>query len=240
MMERRGLEYFKANWSWKGWKTIMDIIKEANASSIEATEIVVGLFSLGCRAMELPTLKKKQVSFTTNKGYITISNLLVQKQKTRELVRDKDNKPIPDSEGNKQYVIMPKKAYRTFTFPQKEPTSKWFTAVYEGIDNDEDFLFPYNQKQQYYRLSLMGAEERGLDSVNKEKWNDYKSEYHSHLFRSLRACEMIRDYPQYRSLPILAKWFGWADLTMPNEYLSLNTTDLIVPKEELSKVNYTY
>jgi integrase len=229
MSEIKDTEWFKAHWSWKGWWQIKKILDETDNG--KQIDIIIGLVKTGCRCGELSSLLKKNIWIDVKKNAIVCSGMLVEKKKTREVIKDINGSPIL-LDGEKQYVIMPKKEYRKFTFPLTEKFSDWFMQIVNAQKDPDKPVFPFNRWQCYYQLALIGARDRGLEHLKEWYKPEYRSQYFPHLFRHLRASQLCAEYSNFRNPQVLQDWFLWSDPKMPNYYIKLSmSAQFVNPKE---------
>jgi integrase len=207
-----------------GWKKIYDTLNSVNDN--DTYNIFLGLIKFGCRAMELPTLKKRQINFNYSKTQIMVQGMLVEKQKEIMYLVDTEGKPLYEN-GKRKYEFKSKKSYRTFPIRKDEPLSKELGDYVSKFKDDEDQIFPYNNyNNMYYKIAKIGM--ILPPGIRATRWNDFKGPWWCHRIRSERACQLIRDlrYDTFR----LQRWFGWTSSDMPEVYSTVMPTDLIEEK----------
>jgi len=223
---RRDTDFFKQHYGgFCGWQSLADTFR--TMEDMHTKIIFMGLFKLGCRAMELPTLTKRQVDVDFSPTQIMIRGMYVEKQKDRIALVDNEGNPLLNEDGKKTYTFVSKEGYRTFPIRKKEPLSAELIRYVNTFENDNDILFPYKYGKMYYKVAMVGAEEGSRD-----EWYKHKGEWWAHRLRSERACQLIRDY-RYDTFR-LKRFFGWASDSMPSVYSDIMPMDLVVEED----VNY--
>ena len=203
--------------------------------SVKQGAIIISLIKTGARSGELSSLLRKNVWIDTKTQHIVCSGMKVEKQRTREVIKDINGKPLLD-QGEKQYVIMPKVATRRFQFPLKERYSRMFMDMVEEQTDSEKPVFPYNRYQCYYNLSTIGAEAKGMEHKNDWWRPEFRSPYFPHLYRHLRASQLCTEYSNYRSNAIaLSNFFGWSDINMALFYINLSLESQQVKDKEIRR-----
>lgn len=226
----RDTQWFKLNCRWKSWKETIGTILD-QCDNINQAKVVISLIKTGSRCGEISSLLKRNVFINRDKNSIVCSAMLVEKKKTREMLRDINNKPIL-IDGERQFSIIPKKEYREFAFPLTEKYNDFFLGFVNEIKDPNKPVFPFNRWQCYYLLSTIGAYEKGL--VHKKDWwmPQYRSPYFPHLFRHYRATQLCSEYSNFRNPIVLKDWFLWSDTKMSDYYIKLSLSDQYVdPKE---------
>lgn len=223
--ERRSIEtvYSTKYRGFCGWPKLFKTIDSIRG--IGTKELFVGIFLTGGRAMEMPTLTRGQVDLDWSDTNILIRAMFVEKQRTREFLKE-DGKFILDEKGNKKYRSISKADYRTFPIRKDNPLTPIFKEYVEKFDDDEDVLFPYKYGQMNYRINLIGV--KLPDGYYKKGWWFYAREYGDwwlHRIRAERACQLRRElrYDQ----PKLMQYFGWKTADMATKYAQMEPIDLV-------------
>ena len=222
---KRTTAYFKQHYGgFCGWDTLAKTFRSID--DFDTQMILLGLFKFGCRAMELPTLRKSQIDFNFSPTQIMVKSMYVEKQKTAITLVDVEGRPLYKGD-RKLFRFEGKEGYRTFPIPKKEPLSVDLEDYVGSFSNDDDILFDYGYDKMYYKICNIGMVIP--PGVWKSKWNEYKGPWWCHRIRSERACELIKDY-HYDTFRLM-KWFGWQSSQMPQVYSDIMSIDLIYDKE---------
>jgi len=223
--ERRSIEtVYRTKYSgFCGWPKLLKTVK--NIRNKETMYLFVGIFLTGGRAMEMPTLVRRQIDLDFSDTDIMVRAMFVEKQRTKEFLKE-DGKFILDEKGNKKYKSIPKVAYRDFPIRRDNPLTPIFEEYVEKFNDDNDTLFPYTYGQMNYRINLIGV---SLPNGYYEKgWWYYAREFGEwwiHRIRAERACQLRRElrYDQQD----LMQYFGWKTSSMASEYATMEPFDLI-------------
>jgi integrase len=229
-MDHRSVETFRLDLGgWKGWKWFNSIY--VKCKTMDQKMILIGLLKTGSRSNELNKLTKEMVDVESYKDHIVIHNQPLEKQKKAIQLIGADGTPLYD--GMKRlYRFEHIDGYRTYSFPKKEMWSKFFLSIVDLAEKPTDLVFPYSYSQIYYRICTIGAELP--EGVPQKDWAYHLGEIFPHELRSIRACQLLRDY-RYNNQQ-LRKFFGWAeDSPMPDHYMELSVEDLIPPPELMPK-----
>lgn len=217
---RRNTTTFKIDYGgFCGWSKVQKIIKDID--DVDTKNIFMGLLKTGCRAMELPTLKKRHFNLNFSDTQIMVQGMYVEKQKDAIPLIDDNGNPILKN-GKRTYTFESKEGYRTFPIRKDEPLSTELIDYVKKTPNDNDVLFPYTYGQIYYRIAMI---QNTLPGGTRPDWYNFKGPWWPHRIRSERACQLIRDlhYDIFR----LKKWFGWSSSQMPELYGGMVPMDLI-------------
>jgi len=206
-----------------GWKTLCRTME--GITNEDGRIIFNGIFQLGCRALELPTLHRRQVDLDSDDECIWIRSMEVEKHRAKEYI---DN--VEESQGRHIYkdakgmfILLPTVKHRTFPIMKDNPLSKIFIDHVEKI-SPEDKIYPYTYGQISYRICLIDTT---LPQGYYEKgWWYCRGPWWPHRIRAERACQLRRDY-KYDAYS-LKKFFGWATTRMPDVYVDMLPLDLKV------------
>lgn len=221
---RRGIKttYAELYRGFCGWPKIRHVLSGLN----DITKIIfVGIFLLGARAMELPTLTRDQVELNYDEFNIMIHGMLVEKQRYKKFLKDDQDKFILDERNRRKFRMISKKDYRDFPIRKDTPLSQIFIDYVEEFDGD-DILFPFTYGQISYRINLMGV--NLPQGYYKKGWWYYAREFGEwwpHRIRAERACQLRRElrYDQQD----LMDFFGWKTIDMALLYTKMEPLDLI-------------
>jgi len=202
---------FKSYGGFCGWNKILKTLKSISEPDIR--EIYRGIFLLGCRASELPLLRRDQVDLESSKTQIRIRGMNVLKQKDVVFLFDEFGDPILRPDGKRKYTFKSKDGYRTFPIRKDTPLSEDFMKYVDNFSDDE-ILYPYSYNQIYYRIAQI--EMKIPKGVRRSNWTYYRGPWWPHRIRGERACQLIRD--QRYDLFRLMGWFGWTSQKMPTDY----------------------
>jgi len=203
-----------------GWNTLEDTLD--NVSENQIRDVFVGIFITGCRAMELPTLKRRQVDLHSSDTHIWIRSMYVEKQKERINLVHKNGKPMFDKTGKRMFKFNSIEGMRTFPIRRDNPFAPIFIEYVEKFSS-EDILYPYSYGQIYYRVAQIGM--KLPKGVPRTQWAYYKGPWWPHRIRAERACQILQNMNW--NLPRLMTWFGWASSKMAELYGKLHPEALI-------------
>lgn len=222
MVRRNIKDTFKTQYpGFCGWSVLDRTMKTIEHE--ETINIFNGLFQTGGRAMELTSLKRRQVDLNASSTHIWVRAMLVEKQREKINLDDEDGNPLLDENGKRAFVLESKKDYRTFPIRRDNPLANIFGEYVKKFKNDEDLLFPYSYGQIYYRIATIQM--RGP----KTSWAKNKGPWWPHRIRAERACQLIRDlrYDIFR----LKAWFGWSTGVMAELYGDMEPMGLVDNRE---------
>jgi len=203
-----------------GWKHVQETTD--HIKNEDSLNIYVGLLQTGARAMELPSITRRQVDLEYSDSIIMINSMKVEKQRERINLFNDDGSPMLDREGKRVYQMKSVESERSFPIRRDNPLAGNFVEYIEKFD-DMDILYPFTYNQIYYRIGLIDTNlPRGY---YKEGWSKHKGPWWPHRIRAERACQLIRDYKY--DLFRLKKWFGWSTSYMPELYGGIVPQDLI-------------
>ena len=202
-----------------GWNKIRDTV--ASISEPEIGCIFNGIFVLGCRAMELPLLRRSQVDLESSDKWIRVRGMYVLKQKEVMYLNDENGDPLLREDGKRKYTFKSIDGYRTFPIRWDFPLAEDFVDHVEKFSGDE-IMYPYTYNQIYYRIAQIGM--KLPPGVSRADWTYHKGEWWPHRIRGERACQLIqnRRFDIFR----LKGWFGWASDDMPSTYGSIQGAGL--------------
>lgn len=223
--KRRGIKttYQEKYSGFCGWSKITNTVN--NIRSKEAKNIFVGIFMLGARAMELPTLRRRQITLDYDDVNMMIHGMLVEKQRAKKYLKDDSDRYILDEKNRRKYELISKKDYRTFPVRRDNPLSKIFIEHIEKFDENE-ILYPFTYGQISYRINLIGV--KLPDGYYKKGWWYYAREFGEwwpHRIRAERACQLRRNH-KYDQQDLM-DFFGWKTVDMPVLYTKMEPIDLI-------------
>jgi len=227
-MNHRDVEDFKASMGgWLGWNWFEGVIDQCTELQ---SYIVLGAFKTGSRINELNKIKKNMVSTTMYKDYVAIINQPLEKQKLKIERKGKDGKVLRGENGNKLYDLVHNAgATRTYIFPRKEKFTSLFLGLVKQTPNPTDLVFPYSYNKMYYEMAKIGMVLP--EGEYMRNWTYYKGEFHPHLWRSVRACQLLRDYKY--STKQLCRFMGWKSSSMADLYTELTPIDLMVEENQV-------
>jgi integrase len=219
---KRTTKYFKQHFGgFYGWEKIRDIL--THLQDKDARIIMLGLLKTGCRAMELPRLKRSQVDLEYSPTQIMIRGMYVEKQKEAIVLVDEKGDALMKN-GKKMFRFEGKEGFRNFPFPKKEPMSDLFME-YVKTKKPDEILFNYNYDKIYHKICTIQMKPIPL-GVSSARWNEFKGPWWCHRIRSERACQLIKEY-RYDTIRLM-KWFGWSSSQMPQVYADISPEDLMV------------
>ena len=102
-----------------GWNTLGDTYQ--SISETKTREVFGGIFITGCRVMELPTLKRRQVDLHSSDTHIWVRSMYVQKQKERINLVHKNGKPVLDKAGRRMFKFKSIEGARSFPIRRDNP-----------------------------------------------------------------------------------------------------------------------
>jgi integrase len=203
-----------------GWKKIADAMLHNDP---ETYAIFLGLFKFGCRAMELPTLRKRQIDFDFDDESIMVRGMYVEKQKETIFLVDEKGEPLYKN-GKRMFRFEGKAGFRSFPIRKDEHFTYELKQYVDRFKDDESILFPYTYNQMYYKICKIGMVIP--PGVRATRWNEFKGPWWLHRIRSERACQLIKNL-HYDTFS-LQKWFGWSSSQMPETYATISPLDLLV------------
>ena len=181
-----------------GWRRLQEVWGTLEGDSLA---IMIGLFTLGCRAGELRQVSTNQIHLDYSQHQVEVRSMYVSKWR-REKVSPN---------------------YRTFHLNKSEPAYLYLEEQIENTPRGES-MFPFSYNQIYYRIALI---ENTLDKTRGDRssdWVNHKGPWWPHRVRADRACQLIKDY-SFTSYA-LKKWFGWVSDEQPNLYGSMSNLDV--------------
>jgi integrase len=226
--KRRNTDSFKAEIG--GFSGYPRIIQAYENSKINLGDIAfLGLFVLGCRANELPTLKRSQIDLGYSKENIFIKGMAVEKHKDVIWLKNPDGSPQKDGD-RKLFKFKSKKGFRSFPLRKDEPMVDVFIKYIEQY-NPNQYVFPLKYNQIYQNICMI--ENTMNDDTPKRNWVYYKGEWYPHRLRSERCCCLIKSFGY--NTERLKKFFGWDSEKTANTYSDIQAEDLAVK----GKVDYS-
>lgn len=223
-MTRRNTDYFKATvGGFSGYARIKQAYN--NAKTHRAKAIFLGLFLTGCRAMELPLLKRSQIDLDYSEENFFIRRLYVEKQKKVIFIKDDDGNDVLKN-GRKTFHFESKEGYRSFPIRKGMPEklTDLFIDLIEREKNPNKVIFPYSYNVIYSDICMIESSQP--PNSPKRDWWKYKGEWYPHRLRSERCCSLIKSHG-YNTMK-LQKYFGWSSPDMPNVYSDIQAEDLVV------------
>ena len=242
MKQRWTISKIKEARGFMGWSKLIQIVKAVDVGlrdeynhvlisndmeKAEGRALVATLFETGGRVSEVLRLRPKDFKSDDNFVYVTLQlakrfvkvGKVAKYRATDEtkLRWDTEQEALSSGHPYSEYVGWLTRArvdYRISSIPRHEPLVKimlpW--VDYIGKQDPDGLLFlPHleNENSRYiraYRICVQAGQAVGLETP-------------PHRFRAERGCQLALEYGL--SPHELAEWFGWRDMSMSFEYISM-------------------
>ena len=229
-MVRRSIEgtYAEQYPRFYGWSNMKATVR--NITNYDARNIFTGIFLLGARSLELPTLRHDQIDPHFSRYNMMVNGMMVEKHRKKVYLKPDDNRSPElgtirkDFRG--EYRLIPTKAQRSFTIRKDNPLTQIFMKNLEKYSGDE-VLYPYSYGQISYRICLVDAVLP--QGYSKKGWWHYKGPWWPHRIRAERACQLRRDL-HYDRMDLM-DWFGWKTAKMADIYAKMVPLELAIERE---------